>query len=511
MNSKARNTGRDSCARRKLDNAKFHEEQLLGMLLKAPERLIEAEILEPLDLTLPRCRIALKTMRDFAEVRSKFSADLLPDVICEVAERAKCPELEIAAWFEALHEQCASAANIADFAGKVKRESLDRRIADALRDGDARKVRDLVNEQDSIKTRIHKSAATSRFIRLSAMENRPPAVDWLIRGYLERDTTTQLFGDPGSGKSFIALDMALSIATGQDWRGHATNSRPVFYIAGEGLRGLERRKEAWFRHHGIEARDAPFWFSDGAIALSDPSQLAIAIADIDAVIAVAAVGPPSLIVIDTLARNFGNGDENSTKDMSAFVAALDSLRQRYRCCILLVHHSGHNDKSRARGAIALLGSLDAEYRIEKIGDDLVQMVSTKQKDNDHPPALVWTFSRYDLPWADDYGQPINSAVLIPNDTVPTAKPVKDEILRGQHKQAFDILQELYNCQRRNLADAGHDPKTARVSSADWYEAMKKIGGDSSNRSKLRNALVDRGFVFFEGNYVYISEQNTAAR
>lgn len=508
MNSKARNTGRDSHARRKLDNAAYHEGLLIGMLLKAPEKLLEAEILEPLDLTLPRCRIALETMRDMAEIRGKFTASLLPDVVSEVAERAKCPELEIAAWFEALREQCASAANIADFAGKVKRESLDRRIADALRESDARKVRDLVNEQDSIKTRLHKPASASRFIRLSAMGDRPPAVDWLIRGYLERDTVTQLFGDPGSGKSFIALDMALSIATGQNWRGHATNSGPVFYIAGEGLRGLQRRKEAWLRHHEIEDRDAPFWFSDGATALSDPGQLAVIMADIDT--AIADVGSPLLITIDTLARNFGNGDENSTKDMSAFIAALDNLRQRYRCCILLVHHSGHNDKSRARGAIALLGSLDAEYQISRIGDDMVQMVSTKQKDNDPPPALVWTFSRYDLPWADDHGQPINSAVLIPNDAVPAAKPVKDEVLRGQHKQAFDALRELYDRQRQNLTDAGHDPKTARVSSADWCEAMQKIGGDSGNRSRLRNVLADRGFVFFEGNYVYLSGQKTAA-
>ena len=503
MNSKARNTGRDSHVRRKLDNAAYHEESLIGMLLKAPEKLLEAEILEPLDLTIPRCQIALKTMRDAAEIRGKFTADLLPDVVSEVAERAKCPELEIAAWFETLREQCASAANIADFAGKVKRESLDRQIADALRKGDARKVHDLVNEQDSIKTRLHKPAAASRFIRLSAMGDRPPAVDWLIRGYLERDTVTQLFGDPGSGKSYIALDMALSIATGQDWRGHATKSGPVFYIAGEGLRGLLRRKEAWILHHEIEDRDAPFWFSDGATALSDPGQLAVIMADIDS--AIADVGSPLLIAIDTLARNFGDGDENSTKDMSAFIAALDNLRQRYRCCILLVHHSGHNDKSRARGAIALLGSLDAEYQVSRIVDDMVQMVSTKQKDNDSPPALVWTFSQYDLPWADDYGQPINSAVLIPNNAAPVAKPVKD-VLRGQHKQAFDALQELYNRQRQNLADAGHDPKTARVSSADWYEAMQKIVSDKSYRLKLRNALVDRGYVFFEGSYVYLFEQ-----
>ena len=508
MNSKARDTGRDSHARRKLDNAAYHESQLLGMLLKAPEKLLEAKILEAPDLTLANCRIALETMRDVARIRGKLTDDLWNDVVSEAAYRAKCPEPEIALWFSRLREECVSTANIADFAAKMKRAALDRRIDDAMKSGDRRAVHDLVAEQDHIKERIKQPALKSRFVRLRDMGDRPPAVDWLIRGYLERDSIAQLFGDPGSGKSFVALDMALSTATGQDWRGHATNSGPVFYIAGEGLQGLQRRKEAWLRYHQVTDRSAPFWLSNGATALSDPGQLAALIADIDA--AIADIGPPALITIDTLARNFGNGDENSTKDMSAFIAALDSLRQRYRCCILLVHHSGHNDKSRARGAIALLGSLDAEYRIEKIGDDMVQLVSTKQKDNDPPPALVWTFSRYDLPWADDHGQPINSAVLVPNDSVPVTKPVKDE-MGNQQRRALEILQELYRQGRQNLEDAGHDPNTARVCSADWCEAMQKIGGDSSNRSKLRNALADRGYVFFEGNHVYLSEQKTAVR
>lgn len=63
-----------------------------------------------------------------------------------------------------------------------------------MRESDARKIRDLVNEQDSIKTRLRKPAAVSRFIRLSKiMGDRPPAVDWLIRGYLGRGTVTNFW------------------------------------------------------------------------------------------------------------------------------------------------------------------------------------------------------------------------------------------------------------------------------------------------------------------------------
>lgn len=505
MSDSPRNTGTNRRApNRQRDNAAFHESQLLGMLLKAPQQLAEAHLIDPEDLECPDYRIMLDAMRDLALARNGLTEDHRPDVVTMVAARTRRAEKEIAMLVIALMEDCFSTANIADFAAKVKRAALDRRIDDAMKGGDRRAVHDLVAEQDRLKERFKKPALKSRFVRLATMGDRPPAVDWLIEDYLERDTTAQLFGDPGSAKSFIALDIALSIATGQDWRGHATKTSPVFYIAGEGLRGLQRRKEAWLRYHEIEDRSAPFWLSNGATALSDPGQLAALIADIDA--AIADIGLPGLITIDTVARNFGGGDENSTKDMSAFIVALDTLRERYRCCILLVHHTGHAEKSRARGSIALLGSLDAEYRVEKTGIDekTIQMVSTRQKDNDDPPALVWNLTRYDLPWCDAKGRPLNSAVLIPNDSVPVAKPVKEKSLTGMPKQALSVLQELYRQQSETLVAGGQDPNAARVTISQWNDAMQRLSEDKSYRSTVRRDLEKRGYVRFEAPYVHLT-------
>jgi hypothetical protein len=96
-------------------------------------------------------------------------------------------------------------------------------------------------------------------------------------------------------------------------------------------------------------------------------------------------GQPRLIIIDTLARNFGVGDENSTSDMSRFIFAMDDLQARFpECTVLNVHHSGHGDKARARGAIALKGALDLEYRVEKT-DSVIKLTNTKMKDAEAPP------------------------------------------------------------------------------------------------------------------------------
>lgn len=50
-----------------------------------------------------------------------------------------------------------------------------------------------------------------------------------------------------------------------------------------------------------------------------------------------------IIVPDTLARNFGDGDENSTGDMNRFVSAVGRMIERFGCAVVVVHHSWHGD------------------------------------------------------------------------------------------------------------------------------------------------------------------------
>lgn len=477
----------------------FTERAYIAALIRDPDgKKLIAEGVTVDHFTRPECREA------FVAIGLLLADGIQPNAATIAALTDSATMIEV----ETSLKENVSAANRASYVTvlkdyKIKRQTvaLNSQIAAAASAGQSpAELRALVEQIEALQ-RPDQPTTPSRFIRLSAMSDHPPAVDWLIEDYLERDTITQLFGDPGSGKSFIALDMALSIATGTAWRGHATQRSPVIYLAGEGLRGLQRRKEAWLRYNGIKDRSAPFWLSNSATALSNPGQLAALITDIDA--ALSDTDGPSLIIIDTVARNFGNGDENSTQDMGVFIAALDGLRERYRCCILLVHHSGHADKSRARGAIALPGSLDAEYRVEKIGDNTLTLTSTKQKDNDPPPDLAWTLERFDLPWADDRGQPLNSAVLVPHDSIPAA-PVKEKLLTGIPRQALDALRELYQRQRETLVASEQDPNAAHVTISQWNDAMQSLSADKSYRSTVRRDLEKRGYVRFEAPYVHLN-------
>ncbi|WP_187336461.1 AAA family ATPase [Novosphingopyxis iocasae] len=221
------------------------------------------------------------------------------------------------------------------------------------------------------------------FVRVADMVARPPV--FLIDGLLEEDALASLFGDPASGKSLVAIDMAACVATGEAFHGHRVASGPVFYIAGEGKNGLRRRFAGWEELRGVSIAEAPLFASTAAVQFLDGPSATMATAAIDAL--AAQHGTPRLIVIDTLARNFGPGDENSTADMNAFVAALDRLRERYPCsAVLLVHHSGHGEKTRGRGSSVLRGAVDTEYRVEKKGE-AVTLSNSKMKDAPPPRAM----------------------------------------------------------------------------------------------------------------------------
>jgi hypothetical protein len=83
---------------------------------------------------------------------------------------------------------------------------------------------------------------------------QPPG-DWLIKGILPDAELVVLFGASGSGKTFVALDMAFHVAMGLPWRGHRSKKGKVVIIAAEGAGGLNKRVRAYAKHHNIDLRD----------------------------------------------------------------------------------------------------------------------------------------------------------------------------------------------------------------------------------------------------------------
>lgn len=210
-----------------------------------------------------------------------------------------------------------------------------------------------------------------------------PDPTWIINGWVIDDGVSVWYGPPKTYKTFNVLDMALSVATGQPWRGNDVVQQPVLYLLGEGMGTFKYRVHVWLAKRS-GGRQAQFWTIPVGVPLSTPEGLANALAAIDSLPV-----KPGMIVIDTLNRHFGPGDENSSQDMTRFVQSIDAIRAHTRAHIALVHHSGKDADKGARGSSALLGAVDNEFRITRTeGTQLCRIECTAARHSDEPKPMT---------------------------------------------------------------------------------------------------------------------------
>ena len=327
-------------------------------------------------------------------------------------------------------------------------------------------------------------------------------IKWIVDDYIEADSLAQVFGDPGGGKSFVSIDIACCIATGTAWHGHQVQKGAVFYIAGEGHNGLARRFKGWELGNGVTLTGAPLFKSHRAAQLYDATEAALVAQSIKTLSAECG-HIPSMIVIDTLARNMG-GDENSTQDMNSFIQHLDTyLRQDYRCCVLVVHHSGAMDKDRSRGSTALKGALDAEYKCQlDSGSKTIQFESKKMKDAEMPPAKNFQITQVDLPILDKHNLPVKGAYLTSVDISGLVSSVqKKTYLSPNQKKVMECLVML---EVKRLQDLQPGP----VSHDEWRESAKEHGVANNRFWEVIKSMTAKGMVV-ESNGGYKSVPKAA--
>lgn len=310
------------------------------------------------------------------------------------------------------------------------------------------------------------------FVSVGDLLTQPDKDNWLIKNYLELDSTTLLYGASGSGKSFVAVDMACSIATGTSWQGQDTEEGAVFYIAGEGHSGFKKRFRAWQQENNVTLQGKPLFLSQTTIGLPDNTNLNKLIHEID--LLVDRTGhKPKLIILDTLARCL-IGDENFAKDIGGFIQALDTLRLKYGCCVLTVHHTGHTEANRARGSSALKAAMDTELSLKDI-KGTIELSITKQKNHEAPASLHFKLEQIDL------GNDINSAVITSTDK-PNFKT--GGTLNKNDQIVLNALQELETTHRLQMATDSESVATAQpIPIQQWRELAYKSLTQSTQKSK----------------------------
>lgn len=214
-------------------------------------------------------------------------------------------------------------------------------------------------------------------------DQKPPP--WIVRGLIPQRALAGLYGRGGTYKSFIALDLALHIATGRaEWGGAAIRTHGnVLYISGEG--DISPRVRAWEKRNGEVGRN--FSLLDG-IKFAEPKDLKALDEEVEA-----RKRAPILTVIDTLARASVGLEENSAKDMGQVVDAAREMQRAWGTTVLLVHHTPDKDV-KWRGSSAVYFALDtsilAEWPDQEVGKRKAILTVDRQKDS--PVGRRWDVS-----------------------------------------------------------------------------------------------------------------------
>lgn len=199
------------------------------------------------------------------------------------------------------------------------------------------------------------------------------APEWIVKGVLPRAALACVFGAPGSGKTFLALDLALAVARGEDWRGQRVRQGTVVYIAAEDATGVQHRTTAYSRERECSLTDLPLFFlaeSPNFMVKDDVADVAKAIHAIKQ--------PVSLIFIDTWAQVTPGANENSGEDMGKAMGYCRLLHRATGAMIVLIHHSGKDSTKGARGWSGLYGAADCMLEVSRYDDDREAIVF-KQK------------------------------------------------------------------------------------------------------------------------------------
>lgn len=318
-------------------------------------------------------------------------------------------------------------------------------------------------------TNIPKTSTVRRLLDFASSEHKGPG--YLIKGLLQRRSYAELFGAPGEGKTFVALDLAYHVAAGKPWMERKAHAGTVLYLAYEGIGGLVKRAQALRQQYG--GSDVPLYVDGAAYSLREPAGRA----SLGAVLA-GLPEKPCLIVIDTFARALMGGDENSAQDVGAFNSAVAALIENTGACVMIVHHSGKNKAAGARGSSALLGAIDTELEV-----DGGQVTARKQRDIELTEPIGFKLTPLAVGMDED-GDVLTSCVV---EASAVIRDGGNGRITGNTKRAFEVLCDMA-------------PNNEPVDEMKWRDACAGfMPARKATFWDIRRALDKKGYINLEPN------------
>jgi hypothetical protein len=251
-------------------------------------------------------------------------------------------------------------------------------------------------EADTTSAEVHTSESRYRLLSADEILAMQP-MSWSLKGIYPRVGLGAIFGQSGSGKSFLALDLAASLCTGTDWFGIKTNQCPVTYLILEGEAGIRNRISAWQKANSL-------LFPTSCRFVIQPFAL-VSLSNLDGLIG--AIPRDGMVFIDTLNRSAPMADENSSKDMGLILEGMKLISRETSSLVVVVHHSGKDVQRGMRGHSSLFAALDGVIEVTSDSTGRRSWSVSKSKDGDDTISRSFRLNVQNL-GVDDDGDPITS-------------------------------------------------------------------------------------------------------
>lgn len=313
------------------------------------------------------------------------------------------------------------------------------------------------------------TSTTPEFISLHSLAEVEAweAPRWIVPGLFVESSVALLAGAPGLGKSFVLLDLCLSIAAGVPFIGRDVQQARTLYVAGEGVSGLRNRIAAWRQaHEGVSIPADGFTLASSGVNLSDDRSVA-------RLVNLVREQEIGVVVLDTLSQLASIESENDASQVATVLRNVQLIREANPGTLVVLVHHVNKGAGAVRGSSALRGNVDtvvvakgssSSFKLSTMSDD-----DGKQKDGEQVKidglSLV----------------PMGPSVVVAHQTVPAAadylkQSILDALGDGPMKRAQII---------EAVKDAGINRGDRTVASA--LAALVEVGILESTRGTYRLA------------------------
>jgi hypothetical protein len=312
---------------------------------------------------------------------------------------------------------------------------------------------------------------------------------WCLPGLLPQECTAALYGPTGAGKTFVALHLAISLASGASWFGNKIEPGTIAYFASENRPGVEARGVAAARHIGLSLGDLPIEFlppepihtagwADVMNEVLDRTELRYQ-------------RRLTAVFLDTLGATFGGNDQNDSAKMTIAADAMQAVSERFKCAFVAVHHSGKDIQKGLRGSQVLKDRVDTVLALNKTRDGGACLTIEKQRNGPTDTVLTCNFAPVDVDRGGGLVERtrVVADLVMANVSSPAIAPT-DPKPHGLSRDTTIVLEEIR---------AAKEPVFVRnlkiLTEAKLIEAKQR--NDGAVRSAISNAkkqLISKGYI-----------------